>query len=181
MNSDVLQGNWKQLRGELKKQWGQLTDDDLDRVAGSADQLAGILQEKYGLSRSEAGRDIDQFLSRYSEGNTMVQEAAEVKQDLSRTGRKMMSDMQDTAEAARPDVEEARQNLQHAAQKVVTGARESAATAAQNLQHTGQRAVSTARETVTQRPFMSTGVTLLLGLLLGLGVSLLLGTSRCKE
>jgi len=181
MNTDVLQGNWKQLRGELRKQWGKLTDDDLDRVAGSADQLAGILQEKYGLSRSEAGREIDQFVSRFSEEPSIAEQGRELRQDLERTGHQVMSSARDTAESTRPDLEHARRNLEHAGEKAMTGARETANMAAQNLQQTGQKVVHSARETVTSRPFMSTGATLLLGLILGLGVSMLLGIGRCRE
>lgn len=56
MNQDVLQGNWRQMKGKMKEQWGKLTDDDLDRVEGNYDQLIGKLQERYGWSRDEAER-----------------------------------------------------------------------------------------------------------------------------
>ncbi|HLF75331.1 MAG TPA: CsbD family protein [Anaerolineales bacterium] len=65
MNTDVLEGKWKQLRGEIRETWGELTDDELDQIAGKRDKLAGILQEKYGWSREEADRQIDDFLRRY--------------------------------------------------------------------------------------------------------------------
>ena len=48
MNQVILQGKWKQIRGEIKSWWGRLTNDDLDRIEGSMDKLAGILQERYG-------------------------------------------------------------------------------------------------------------------------------------
>lgn len=59
MNWDVIQGKWKQLKGSAKEKWGELTDDDLDRIDGNKDQLAGKLQEKYGWSKDEAHRHID--------------------------------------------------------------------------------------------------------------------------
>lgn len=58
MNTDVLQGNWKQLRGRVKEMWGNLTDDDLDRIDGRADRLIGVLQEKYGYARDKAETEI---------------------------------------------------------------------------------------------------------------------------
>jgi uncharacterized protein YjbJ (UPF0337 family) len=61
MNEDILAGKWKQLRGAVREKWGELTDDDLDRVAGQRDKLLGLLQEKYGYSRDEAEREIDAF------------------------------------------------------------------------------------------------------------------------
>ena len=54
MNWDTIQGNWKQLTGRAKQQWGKLTDDDLTLVAGHRDQLAGKIQERYGIAKDEA-------------------------------------------------------------------------------------------------------------------------------
>jgi uncharacterized protein YjbJ (UPF0337 family) len=61
MNEDILKGKWMQLRGEVRETWGELTDDDLDRIAGARDKLTGVLQERYGWSRDEADRRIDDF------------------------------------------------------------------------------------------------------------------------
>jgi uncharacterized protein YjbJ (UPF0337 family) len=63
MNSDILKGKWLQLRGTVKKQWGKLTDDDLDQVNGDMDKLAGILQERYGYSREQARQEVTRFES----------------------------------------------------------------------------------------------------------------------
>ena len=65
MNKDTLQGNWKQLKGSVKEQWGKLTDDDIERVEGKYDNLVGTVQEKYGKSRENSEREVDSFLSRY--------------------------------------------------------------------------------------------------------------------
>jgi len=61
MNSDIIQGKWKQLTGRIKSQWGKLTDDDLDVVDGHRDYLAGKLQERYGLSKDSAEKQIREF------------------------------------------------------------------------------------------------------------------------
>jgi uncharacterized protein YjbJ (UPF0337 family) len=61
MNRDRLGGNWKQVKGKLKEQWGKLTDDDLDVIAGRRDQLLGRIQERHGLARDEARRQVDAF------------------------------------------------------------------------------------------------------------------------
>ncbi len=59
MNWDRIEGNWKQLTGKAKVQWGKLTDDDLDVIGGRRDQLAGKLQERYGIAKDAADKQID--------------------------------------------------------------------------------------------------------------------------
>ncbi|MDH6370941.1 uncharacterized protein YjbJ (UPF0337 family) [Paenibacillus sp. PastF-3] len=54
MDNNVFKGKWKQLKGEAKKQWGKLTDDDLDVIDGEKDKLVGKLQERYGHSKEDA-------------------------------------------------------------------------------------------------------------------------------
>ena len=54
MNWDQVEGKWKQMKGAAKKQWGKLTDDDLEYMAGSRDQFVGRLQERYGIAKEEA-------------------------------------------------------------------------------------------------------------------------------
>ena len=63
MNSDRLAGNWKQLKGKIKEKWGKLTDDDLDVIEGRAEQLVGRIQQRYGIERDQAQRDVDEYLS----------------------------------------------------------------------------------------------------------------------
>ncbi|HET6846207.1 MAG TPA: CsbD family protein [Anaerolineales bacterium] len=65
MNKDVLEGKWKQIRGEARAWWGKLTDDDLDRAAGKLDVLIGLLQEKYGYTRERAAEEIDKRITAY--------------------------------------------------------------------------------------------------------------------
>jgi uncharacterized protein YjbJ (UPF0337 family) len=68
MNNDILQGKWKQVRGEAKAWWGKLTDNDLDRVEGKFDVLVGLLQEKYGYTRQQAANEIDKRVTDYETG-----------------------------------------------------------------------------------------------------------------
>jgi uncharacterized protein YjbJ (UPF0337 family) len=61
MNWDQVQGNWKQVKGQVKQQWGKLTDDDLERIEGKRDELAGIIQTRYGYAKEQAEKEIDRF------------------------------------------------------------------------------------------------------------------------
>ena len=58
MNRDTIAGNWKQLVGKAKVQWGKLTDDDLSVIEGRRDQLVGKIQERYGIAKEEAERQV---------------------------------------------------------------------------------------------------------------------------
>ena len=64
MNMEHLKGNWKQLKGKARTQWGKLTDDDLDQIAGRKEELVGKLQVRYGTARDEAEREVDFWLSK---------------------------------------------------------------------------------------------------------------------
>ena len=64
MNKDTLKGQWNQLKGSVREQWGKLTDDDLDRVEGQSEQLVGRIQERYGIARDEAERQVDEWTPR---------------------------------------------------------------------------------------------------------------------
>ena len=61
MNSDQLKGNWKQFVGKAKEEWGRLTDNDWKVVEGKRDQLVGKIQERYGITREEAERQLGDF------------------------------------------------------------------------------------------------------------------------
>jgi len=65
MNENILEGKWKQLRGYLRERWGEITDDELDQIAGKRDRLAGLLQERYGYTQMEADQQIDDFVSEW--------------------------------------------------------------------------------------------------------------------
>ena len=61
MNWDEIKGKWKQFSGKAKQEWGKLTDDDMERIAGRRDKMIGIIQEKYGIAREEATKKVDKF------------------------------------------------------------------------------------------------------------------------
>jgi uncharacterized protein YjbJ (UPF0337 family) len=58
MNWDQVKGQWKQMKGAVGKQWGKLTNDDVEMIAGERDRLVGKIQERYGISKEEAERQI---------------------------------------------------------------------------------------------------------------------------
>lgn len=61
MSWNQVEGNWKQFKGKVKEKWGELTDDEIDQIAGKRDILIGKIQEKYGLAEDEAERRIKEF------------------------------------------------------------------------------------------------------------------------
>ena len=70
MNTDILMGKWKQLRGKVKEQWGELTDDELDKAEGRFDRLSGLLQERYGYAKDEADRTLNEAIDRWVASRT---------------------------------------------------------------------------------------------------------------
>jgi uncharacterized protein YjbJ (UPF0337 family) len=62
MNWDQIAGNWKQFKGKIRQQWGKLTDDDLAQIEGKETELAGRLQERYGISKEQAEREIKNWV-----------------------------------------------------------------------------------------------------------------------
>lgn len=61
MNTDQMEGKWKQMKGALKQKWGKLTDDDLKIIEGNRDQLVGKVQERYGVARDEAQKQVEEW------------------------------------------------------------------------------------------------------------------------
>ena len=61
MNWDQIKGQWKQYTGKAREKWGELTDDDLQRAAGGRDQLVGVVQERYGIAKEEAEKQVDSW------------------------------------------------------------------------------------------------------------------------
>ena len=61
MNWDQIKGKWTQLKGKAREQWGDLTDDDLKKAKGNREQLAGRIQERYGIAKEEAERQVDEW------------------------------------------------------------------------------------------------------------------------
>lgn len=69
MNRDQIYGNWRQLKGEIQRQWGKLTDDQLDQINGDREKLAGRIQESYGIAREEAEEQLERFEEEYQRRN----------------------------------------------------------------------------------------------------------------
>lgn len=65
MNENTIKGNWEQVKGNVQKKWGELTDDELDQINGNRKILAGKIQEKYGRAQEDAEREIDEFERTY--------------------------------------------------------------------------------------------------------------------
>ncbi|GAA6183359.1 MULTISPECIES: CsbD family protein [Alteromonadaceae] len=63
MNDDQIKGNWKELKGKVQKNWGKITNDDLDKMEGTRKELVGKVQQSYGKSKEEAEKQVDQFLN----------------------------------------------------------------------------------------------------------------------
>jgi uncharacterized protein YjbJ (UPF0337 family) len=62
MNDDIFKGKWKQLRGQAQQKWGELTNDDLDRIQGAQTEFEGLLQERYGYTKERARQEVNDFL-----------------------------------------------------------------------------------------------------------------------
>jgi uncharacterized protein YjbJ (UPF0337 family) len=71
-NQDILTGKWHELKGQVKQQWGKLTDDDLQRLGGKTEELAGVLQQRYGYGKAQAEIEINQWVSDHDTAHTKV-------------------------------------------------------------------------------------------------------------
>ena len=63
MDWNRVEGNWKQFKGKIKEKWGELTDDEIDKMEGSREQFEGKIQEKYGIGKDQAKRNVDDWLN----------------------------------------------------------------------------------------------------------------------
>lgn len=68
-NQDIVQGKWPELKDQVKQQWGKLTDDDLTRLSGRTEELAGILRQRYGYGQAQAEMEISQWLSDHNKAH----------------------------------------------------------------------------------------------------------------
>jgi uncharacterized protein YjbJ (UPF0337 family) len=67
MNWDTIKGNWKQLTGQVRERWGELTDDEVMQAAGEREQLIGQIQARYGVTKEEASRQVDEWAAEVKE------------------------------------------------------------------------------------------------------------------
>jgi uncharacterized protein YjbJ (UPF0337 family) len=67
MNEDTIKGTWNEIKGEIKTQWGKMTDDELDKTLGNAVSIAGLVQQRYGAKKEEVQTKLDSIFSKFSE------------------------------------------------------------------------------------------------------------------
>jgi uncharacterized protein YjbJ (UPF0337 family) len=65
MNAEILKGQWKEIKGDIKAKWGKLTDDDLTEIEGKEEKLLGVLQKRHGLAKDKAEQEYKEFMKRY--------------------------------------------------------------------------------------------------------------------
>ncbi len=70
MNWDTIEGNWKTAKGKVREQWGKLTDDDLDVIAGKRDQLVGMIQHRYGRGKEAVEKEVSEYEARHASEST---------------------------------------------------------------------------------------------------------------
>jgi uncharacterized protein YjbJ (UPF0337 family) len=63
MNSDIAEGKWKEIKGQVKEKWGKLTDDDIDQIQGRQERFIGVIQQKYGKGKEDAEREFESLRS----------------------------------------------------------------------------------------------------------------------
>jgi uncharacterized protein YjbJ (UPF0337 family) len=66
-NNDIIYGKWHELKGQVRQQWGKLTDDDVARLSGKTEELAGVLQQRYGYAKAQAHTEIDTWLHKIND------------------------------------------------------------------------------------------------------------------
>ena len=108
MNDDIFTGQWTQLRGSLKSWWGRLTDDDLDRISGQKDRLVGLVQEKYGQTREQAEREVEQRLREFGGGGGI---GAKLKSGVSEIGSNLSNKAREASSVVSSRVDSARAYL----------------------------------------------------------------------
>jgi uncharacterized protein YjbJ (UPF0337 family) len=69
MNADILKGKWKEIKGQIREEWGELTDDEIAQVEGTEERLVGLLQKKYGYAKDEAETKYKEFMERYDKAS----------------------------------------------------------------------------------------------------------------
>jgi uncharacterized protein YjbJ (UPF0337 family) len=64
MNKDIIKGKWKEVKGQLRQQWGKFTDDDVEKMKGSYEELHGLLRKRYGYEKDETDKKIEEFVKK---------------------------------------------------------------------------------------------------------------------
>ena len=79
MNQDIMRGQWKQMKGKIKEWWGDLTDDDIQRIDGNRDVLVGALQQKYGYAKERALSEVQRRIDEYAKTSSQSQSSPRPK------------------------------------------------------------------------------------------------------
>jgi uncharacterized protein YjbJ (UPF0337 family) len=87
MNWDQIEGKWKQSVGQVKEKWGKLTDDDMNVIRGQRDQLVGKIQERYGVAKEEAEREVNDFAKTYRDDRVEVEQVRTTVRPKSKSRR----------------------------------------------------------------------------------------------
>jgi uncharacterized protein YjbJ (UPF0337 family) len=110
VNQQVLEGHWNELTGRLKEKWGQLTDDDLDRVKGNVSQLVGLIQQKTGWAKGRVEEELDELMT---EGSAITRRAADAARNVaSNVGERAQQGYQEVSERFREGYTQAEEMLQ---------------------------------------------------------------------
>lgn len=84
INEEILKGKWNEIKGEIRSQWGKLTDNDLEQVKGNSTSISGLIQQRYGAKKEEVEGKLDKIVARFS------QKSEELKNDLREDNDKSM-------------------------------------------------------------------------------------------
>jgi uncharacterized protein YjbJ (UPF0337 family) len=156
MNTDILEGKWKQIRGQVKEWWAELTDDDVNQVQGKSERLVGMLQERYGYSRERAQEEIKDRMREYSSQNDswnflsgillgVLIGAAIMLFYAPQSGRKTRRELRRRSMDWRDQAIDTAEDLQNRANEVVTDARKKVGSARKQLQRRGEEVAEATR------------------------------------
>jgi uncharacterized protein YjbJ (UPF0337 family) len=156
MNTDILEGKWKQIRGQVKEWWAELTDDDVNQVQGKSERLVGMLQERYGYSRERAQEEIKERMREYTSQNDswnflsgillgVLIGAAIMLFYAPQSGRKTRRELRRRSMEIRDQATDTAEDLQNRATEVVADARKKVGTARKQLQRRGEKVAEGAR------------------------------------
>lgn len=84
MNKDIIAGKWKEIKGDLQKAWGNITDDEWEKTKGDSTAIAGILQQKYGFAKEDASDKVGKFMEKYASDTRETLEESEERKNRTR-------------------------------------------------------------------------------------------------
>ncbi len=89
MNSDIMQGKWKEFKGEVRKVWGDITGDELEQSKGNLTSISGLIQQKYGQKKEDVSLKLNNIMARFNNKTENVKQTAadtteNIKNDLKR-------------------------------------------------------------------------------------------------